>query len=107
RRFGGSLGLLTLVMLIGPGLSLLTAQYLQLVLGLSPLQAGLWTLPPSIAVIAGFMAAPLLARRIRPGLLIAAGLAVSALGLALLTGTGTQRGLMLLVTGMTLFDLGF
>jgi len=40
-----SLGALTLVMVVLGGISYLTVQYLQLVLGLSPLHAGLWTLP--------------------------------------------------------------
>src|SRR5690606_25135843 len=51
RRFSGALGTLVLVIMVGPGIGLLAAQYLQLVLGLSPLVAGLWTLPSTVAVI--------------------------------------------------------
>jgi hypothetical protein len=45
---------------VGFGALLFTAQYLQLVLGLSPLEAGLWSLPSSAGFILGSMATPLL-----------------------------------------------
>ena len=35
------------------GIFIFIAQYLQLVLGLSPLQAGLWTLPSAAGFIVG------------------------------------------------------
>ncbi|WP_049556741.1 MFS transporter [Nonomuraea sp. SBT364] len=102
RRFSGSLASLMLVILVGPGIGLLAGQYMQLVAGLSPLEAGLWTLPSTAAVIAGFVVAPLLARRIRPGYVSAAGLVLGAGGLLLIT----QPGLGPLVAGQTLFFLG-
>ena len=37
------------------GMFLFMAQYLQLVLGLSPLEAGLWSLPSSLGFVAGAM----------------------------------------------------
>ena len=43
------------------GTFLFIAQYLQLVLGLSPLEAGLWTLPSSLAFVAGSMLTPMVA----------------------------------------------
>ena len=46
------------------GYFLFVAQYLQLVLGLSPLEAGLWTLPSAIAFIVGSMVAPRIVRRV-------------------------------------------
>ncbi|MFC5821880.1 MULTISPECIES: MFS transporter [Nonomuraea] len=105
RRFSGALGTLMLVILVGPGIGLLTAQYLQLVLGLSPLEAGLWTLPNAVAIIFGFVATPALARRVRPAVLAAGGLVLGAAGVLLLTMAGTS-GLAALVTGQTLFFLG-
>ncbi|MFI7449126.1 MFS transporter [Nonomuraea sp. NPDC049714] len=109
RRFSGSLGTLMLVILTGPGIGLLAAQYMQLVLGLSPLEAGLWSLPPTLAVIAGFVFAPMLARRLRPGLVAATGLVLSAAGILLLTAlsaAGPEAGLWLLVAGQFVFFLG-
>ena len=73
------------------GYFLFVAQYLQLVLGLSPLQAGLWSLPSACGFIVGSIVGPRLLRRVRPAPVIAAGLAMGAVGLAMLTtvdGTG-------------------
>ena len=48
-------------------------QYLQLVRGLSPLEAGLWTLPWALAFVVGSMVTPELARLARPSTLMAGG----------------------------------
>ncbi len=45
------------------GTFLFIAQYLQLVLGLSPLEAGLWTLPSSLGFVVGSMLTARLVRR--------------------------------------------
>ena len=49
------------------------AQYLQLVVGLSPLEAGLWTLPWAIAFILGSNLTPLIVRRFSPASVMAGG----------------------------------
>jgi MFS transporter, DHA2 family, multidrug resistance protein len=81
-------------------------QYLQLVEGLSPLRAGLWILPSVAAGMVGFQVSPLLARRIRPAHLIAAGLAVSVIGLLVVFRAPAAGGLAAVVTGLTLINLG-
>jgi DHA2 family multidrug resistance protein-like MFS transporter len=84
---------------------LFIAQYLQLVLGLSPLQAGLWTLPSSLGFIVGSLLTPLLVRRARPAFVMAAGMVLAAVGFGLLTQLdGT--GLAVLVIGSVVFSLG-
>ncbi len=88
------------------GMSVLIAQYLQLVLGLSPLQAGLWTTPFALSFIAGSMLTPVVGRRVRPSVLMGGGLLVAAVGFALLTRVDTKSGLPLLVTGFVVFSLG-
>jgi DHA2 family multidrug resistance protein-like MFS transporter len=88
------------------GTDLFMAQYLQLVHGISPFVAGLWLLPGVIGLIVGSMLVPQLARRIRPGLVVAWGLAVAAVGLLVLAGLREDSGLELLVIGMTLMGLG-
>jgi MFS transporter, DHA2 family, multidrug resistance protein len=103
--FGVSLAAYMLGVFGAFGVFLFTAQYLQLVLGLSPLQAGLWSLPSSLGFIAGSLLAPAIVRRVPQGTVIAAGLAVGAAGLALLTQVGGS-GLALLVTGSTVMSLG-
>ena len=80
------------------------AQYLQLVLGLSPLAAGLWMLPSSAGSVLGSMLTPVLARRFRPAFVMAPGLGLAAIGLGLFTLLG-PAGLALLVTGSVVFSL--
>src|SRR5689334_14687267 len=88
----------------GFGALLFIAQYLQLVLGLSPLAAGLWMLPSSAGSVLGSMLTPVLARRVRPAIVMAAGLGLAAVGLGLFTLLG-PAGLGLLVTGSVVFSL--
>jgi len=82
------------------------AQFLQLVLGLSPLEAGLWTLPWTGGFVVGSLLTPVIVRRFRPGSVIAAGLAISAVGFALLSQVDGARGLALLVCATVVFSLG-
>ena len=88
------------------GTFLYTAQYLQLVLGLSPWQAGLWSLPSSVAVVASSMFAPAVAARVRPATGVAGGLLVTACGLGILTQVEATTGLPLVVVGSIVFALG-
>jgi DHA2 family multidrug resistance protein-like MFS transporter len=90
---------------VGFGTLLYIAQYLQLVLGLSPLAAGLWMLPSSAGFILGSMLTPVLARWIGPAFVMAAGLALAAAGLGLFTRLGSAAGLGVLVTGSAVFSL--
>ncbi|GGM70542.1 MFS transporter [Longimycelium tulufanense] len=106
RKFSASIVTLMLVVLIAPGVGFLIAQYMQLVLGLTPLQAGLWTLPPVMTVVVGFLGAPRLARRYRPGILAAVGLLLAAPGMALLALSGGPGSLAIMVAGQMLFYLG-
>ena len=90
---------------VGFGTLLFIAQYLQLVLGLSPLAAGLWMLPASAGFVLGSMLTPVLARRARPAFVMAAGLALAAVGLGLFTQLHGGAGLGILVTGSVVFSL--
>ena len=74
------------------GAFLFLPQYLQLVLGLSPLHGGLWTLPWALGFVLGSLLTPALARRIRPAILMSAGLALSAGGYFLLAAVGALGG---------------
>jgi DHA2 family multidrug resistance protein-like MFS transporter len=82
------------------------AQYFQLVLGLSPLQAGLWSLPSFLTFVAGSMLVPVLARRFRATQLIGAGLAVAAVGFAVLTLQDTFSPLAVITIGTVIYSLG-
>jgi hypothetical protein len=83
--FSASLATFALSIFVIAGIFLFIAQYLQLVFGLSPLVAGLWTVPSSSGLIAGSMLAPLVVRRVRPAFVMAGGLALSAVGFGMLT----------------------
>jgi DHA2 family multidrug resistance protein-like MFS transporter len=90
------------------GTFFVTDQYLQLVLGLSPLAAGLWSVPPTFGFIAGGSLAPVLSRRVGVGLTMTYGFAVAAAGLMILTqlpGHG-GHGLPLTLVGTALLGLG-
>jgi DHA2 family multidrug resistance protein-like MFS transporter len=71
------------------GSFILVGQYYQLVAGLSPLEAGLWSAPSAVIFTAASIATPTLASRMTPVRLLAGGLVLSAagfLGLALANG---------------------
>ncbi|WP_346155417.1 MFS transporter [Nonomuraea recticatena] len=99
RMVSGALRVFLLAATALGGVYLLFTQYLQLVEGLSPLQAGLWALPGAALLVVVSAASPVLARRIRPGYLIAAGLAVQVVGYLMLTQVDASGGLPLLVSG--------
>jgi DHA2 family multidrug resistance protein-like MFS transporter len=105
RAFGAALTTNLLSFFVGFGALLFTAQYLQLVLGLSPLEAGLWSLPSTAGFILGSMATPLLVRRTPPAAVMAAGLALAAVGFGLLTQLPSGGGLAPLVAGSVIFSL--
>jgi len=84
------------------GTDLYIAQYLQLVLGMGPLQAGLWTLPAAGGFVVGSLLTPVLARRLRPAAAAAGGMALAGLGAAVLA----QADLAAIVAGSTILSLG-
>jgi DHA2 family multidrug resistance protein-like MFS transporter len=96
----------TLGIFIAGGVFLFIAQYLQLVLGMGPLEAGLWTLPSAGAFIAGSMLAPVAVRFLAPSHVVAGGLVLSAAGLALITQVDAGTGLAELVIGSVIIDVG-
>ena len=107
RAFSAALAVNFLAVFVAFGYFLFVAQYLQLVVGLSPLAAGLWSLPSALAFIIGSQAAPRLVHRVRPVYLMSGGLLLAALGLMALTRVHpTDDGLPLLVAASILVSLG-
>ena len=88
------------------GTQYLTAQHLQLVLGLSPLAAGLWGLPGTVGYLVGSVVGPLATRRARPITVVVVGLLVSSAGFAVLMLVGVGAGLLAVVLGTVLFGFG-
>ncbi|MFO1103828.1 MAG: MFS transporter [Methylocystis sp.] len=86
------------------GAFILLSQYYQLVAGLGPLDAGLWSMPSAILFTVGSFATPALARRIKAVDLLAGGLVISAIGfvgLALASGFYGVLLSSLLLVGFT------
>jgi DHA2 family multidrug resistance protein-like MFS transporter len=104
--FSAALGANALALFTVFGLDLFIAQYLQLVLGMGPLEAGLWTLPAAAGFVVGSNVAPWIAARVPTGQVVAGGSVVAALGLAMLTQVGPGSGLAVLVAGSLVMGLG-
>ncbi|RKS05086.1 DHA2 family multidrug resistance protein-like MFS transporter [Nocardiopsis sp. Huas11] len=103
--FSAALAVL-LVGLVGfGGMMFLVTQHLQLVGGLSPTAAGLWMGPPALAMLIGGLGAPLVAARVPPGNVMAAALALSLVGYALLAFVGTDDRVSV-VAGFAFLYLG-
>src|SRR5712692_6662046 len=110
RAFSASLAVYLLGTLVAFGAYIYIAQYLQLVLGLRPLQAGLATVPSMAAFVVGSMLVPVIARRVRPWSLMAAGLVLAAVGCGVLAQAdeaGGAGGLQVIVIGSIIYSLGF
>ncbi|MFF4414366.1 MFS transporter [Streptosporangium sp. NPDC001559] len=109
RAFTAAIGANTLGVFAMVGSSLFTTQYLQMVMGARPLIAGLYALPSAGTAMLAAGLAPMLVRKVRPGLVICAGLLVGASGFILLSRldvTGQSglliAGIMLMAGGVTL-----
>jgi DHA2 family multidrug resistance protein-like MFS transporter len=105
-RFNTALATNFLAIFVAVGYFLFVAQYLQLVVGLSPLEAGLWSLPSAVGFIIGSQFAPRVLHNLRPAWVIGGGLALAAAGLGLLTQAGLTGGLPALVAGSVIISLG-
>ena len=104
--FSASLAVNFLAIFVAVGYFLFVAQYLQLVVGLSPLQAGLWSLPSAIGFIVGSNAAPRIVRHVRPAWVMGAGLGLAAVGLAVLTRADGSDGLAYVIVASVIISLG-
>jgi MFS transporter, DHA2 family, multidrug resistance protein len=104
--FSASLAVNILGFFVAFGTFLFIAQYLQLVLGMGPLEAGLWTAPSGAGFIVGSQLAAVVVRRIRPAYVMASGMALAALGFVILAQVGNSHGLAALVIGYIVLSLG-
>ncbi|HTE65244.1 MAG TPA: MFS transporter [Candidatus Binatia bacterium] len=99
RAVSASLGAYLLGIFVVVGYFLFIAQYLQLILGLSPLIAALWSLPSAAGFVVGSTIAPKIIHRFRPAVIMGVGMAVAAIGTAMLIGLPVDgEGSLLLIT---------
>jgi MFS transporter, DHA2 family, multidrug resistance protein len=103
--FAGALSANTMAFAVIFGMEVFVAQYIQLVLGYSPIEAGLWSLPPAIAFIVGSQLTAPLAARLRPVTLMLGGLGFGLVGVALLTQV-SAGGIGILIAGLVILSLG-
>ncbi|MGW8703019.1 MFS transporter [Streptomyces eurythermus] len=99
RTVSGALGVFILSAMGLGGVYLMFTQYLQLVKALSPLKTGFAILPAALVLIVVAMRSPVLARRVRPGYVIATGLAVQVVGYILFTLVDSTTGLPWVIVG--------
>jgi DHA2 family multidrug resistance protein-like MFS transporter len=88
------------------GVYIFIAQYLQLVQGLSPLEAGVATVPGALGFVVGSMFAPRLARSVAPATVLVWGLVAAAAGFGFIFFAGSQHGLAWLIVGNVVMSLG-
>ena len=105
--FGGAIAAYALSGLAMMGTYIFVGQYLQMVLGLSPLMAGVVTLPWAIGFVLGSLLAPKLAQRFRPLRVLVGGLLVAAVGMLSLLAAGSAWALPVMIAGMAVMSLGF
>ncbi|WP_405749986.1 MFS transporter [Streptomyces sp. NBC_01411] len=104
--FTTAVGCIVLAMLALVGLELIAVQYLQLVLGLSPLATGLRLLPLTFAAItAGAMGSAVL-RRVGPRRMVGCGFVLTAVAVLCLVGMGTHDNPLLLTVAFVLLGFG-
>jgi DHA2 family multidrug resistance protein-like MFS transporter len=106
RAFAAALATYGLGTFAAFGVFVFVAQYLQLVLDMRTLEAGLWSTPFAAAFVVGALVAPRLAQRVGAAAVITAGLWVAAFGFGLLAMVGETRSVGWLVAGFVIYALG-
>lgn len=104
--FSGAVGANALAIFAFVGLLFFLSQYLQLVRGLSPLQAGLAELPSAIASAAVVLVVAASLRLFGRGRAIGIGLFAAALGLGFLAVAESLPGLIWVILALTIVGLG-
>jgi MFS transporter, DHA2 family, multidrug resistance protein len=109
RALSASLMTYFLSIFVVVGYFLFIGQYLQLVLGLSPLVAALWSLPSAIGFIVGSVLSPRIIHRFRPAVIMGTGVAVAAAGTTLLlfVGVSGTANLFLITVAMLVMSIAF
>ncbi|MFI8437912.1 MFS transporter [Streptomyces sp. NPDC079020] len=106
RRFNVPLFIDALATFALVGFNLFSWQFMQLVLGLDPFEAALWSLPTFLVMPLGITLATVLAPRVGKPNVIAAGLLVATLGFVVLALIRGDSGVVHLAAGLTVASLG-
>ncbi|MBO3744663.1 MFS transporter [Streptosporangiaceae bacterium NEAU-GS5] len=99
RAFSASITVNLLVMFGMTGSAIYNTQYLQLVLGMTPFVAALWSIPATVAVGVAAGISSALAKTVRPAYIVGGGLAVTALGFVILSLVRADSSLWVVMVG--------
>jgi MFS transporter, DHA2 family, multidrug resistance protein len=106
RNFSGTSFSIVLLSFTAGGLLLALTQYLQFVLGYSPLKAGLALIPYAVAATVFNGLGATLGKRLADRTLIVAGLAVIAVSFGILAQVSSTSGYGLLIIGLLVMGIG-
>ncbi|WP_246486520.1 MFS transporter [Kribbella qitaiheensis] len=106
RNFSGTSFSIVLLSFTAGGLLLALTQYLQFVLGYSPLKAGLALIPYAASAMLFNGLGATLGKKLADRTLIAVGLVVIAAGFGILTQVSTSSGYGLLIVGLLVMGIG-
>ncbi|MET9919272.1 MFS transporter [Streptomyces sp. NPDC006435] len=106
RAFGGPVLADLLAMFATVGMAVFLAQYLQSVLGMSPLEGALWSTVPAVGVAVTAPAAAVLAQRVDRARVMGGGFLVSACGFLWLTQVRTDSALWFVLVGASVYAGG-
>jgi MFS transporter, DHA2 family, multidrug resistance protein len=105
-QFSGAVLSAAITFLVLAGVGMFVAQYLQLVLGYGPFESALWSLPGMAGMLVGVSAATVLAGKVKPALIVAVGMAFSAISFALLAQITAESGLAWVVASQIVMTCG-
>ncbi|MEU9687597.1 MFS transporter [Amycolatopsis japonica] len=106
RRFGIPLLIDALATFGLVGFSLFNWQFMQLVLGMGPLESALWSLPTFLVMPLGIALATAIAPRAGKTAVVAAGLLVAAAGYGVLSAIRADSGIVHLIGALTVVAIG-
>ncbi|MBB4891135.1 DHA2 family multidrug resistance protein-like MFS transporter [Streptomyces olivoverticillatus] len=107
RGFGPAVGVNAVAMFAMAGFTVFSTQYMQLVLGKSPLEAALWCLIPSVAVGGAAPAATALVRKgVDRAYVIGGGFAVAAVGYLAALAAGATSGIWVILVSAGIVAVG-
>ncbi|MGX7827647.1 MFS transporter [Actinokineospora sp. 24-640] len=106
RTFGASVGINVVAMFCFIGITLFTNQYIQLVLGMRPFEAALWSLAVVPVIGVAMTVSAVLAQKVRVAPLVAAGLVVLASGFVVVSFVEVSSSLLVVLIGSGLVGAG-
>ncbi len=106
RQFSGSLAANTIAMFALVGNAVFLTQYLQSVLGFTPLVAALWSLAPSALVAGAAVGAGALGRAVDRAYVMGGGFAMAAGGFLVMTRVTPQSSIAVVLIGATVLSVG-